>query len=457
MIKKIKILFLIVCCCFLKRATAQHWDSLSSGLDFPPYSMYADSVDNYLYVCGQFNYAGGLSTGGIAKWDGSTFSNFTTLAGSSFCRALTRYHDTIYACAGFWSSEQYVAKWNGVSWDSIGNMNGGGVINFFQYNDELYVLGIFDSINHTHASNIAKWNGTVWSSLKDTVFNGAIDAMAVYNGDIYIGGNFNNVSTGMWRIAKWNGTNYVQLAGGGVYGGMDDIVDMVVYDGELYVSGTFTKSSGNVGNYIQKWNGTNWSEVGGGVMGLGGGNGQIHDMKVYNGELYVVGVFETAGGVPAQHIAKWNGVNWCGFGSSFDNTIGSIQFKYGDMYIGGGFWTIDGDSSVYISKWIGGSYIDTCGHISTGINESNLNNESFTIYPNPTSHQITLEFELTETNNTSIEIKNILGQIVKTISNTTFTKGNNKIEIDVSEFTNGIYFVQLQNGNQLINQKFIKQ
>ncbi|MGZ4057078.1 MAG: T9SS type A sorting domain-containing protein [Bacteroidia bacterium] len=79
------------------------------------------------------------------------------------------------------------------------------------------------------------------------------------------------------------------------------------------------------------------------------------------------------------------------------------------------------------------------------------------MYPNPATNQISLEFDLPETKNSLIEIKNVLGQTVKSISNIAFQKGANKIEIDVSEFSNGVYFVQLQNNNQIINQKFIKQ
>lgn len=84
-------------------------------------------------------------------------------------------------------------------------------------------------------------------------------------------------------------------------------------------------------------------------------------------------------------------------------------------------------------------------------------NDLLNIYPNPANNQITLEFELAETKNISIEIRNVLGQTVKTISTNSFTKGSNKIEVEVNEFSNGLYFLQLQIGNKTIRKKFIKE
>lgn len=96
----------------------------------------------------------------------------------------------------------------------------------------------------------------------------------------------------------------------------------------------------------------------------------------------------------------------------------------------------------------------TCGTgtpLTTGINK--LIAEELNIYPNPATNQIVIE--LIETKSTSIEIKNILGQTVKTIDNRVINK--NQIEIDVSEFPNGLYFVQIQNGNKMEREKFVKE
>lgn len=97
----------------------------------------------------------------------------------------------------------------------------------------------------------------------------------------------------------------------------------------------------------------------------------------------------------------------------------------------------------------------SCDYL-TGITESQIGKEIFKIYPNPAQSQITLEFNFTKTQNTLIEIKNILGQTVKTIDNRAFTIGKNKIEIDVSELSKGLYFIQLQSESKIMSTKFAK-
>ena len=48
----------------------------------------------------------------------------------------------------------------------------------------------------------------------------------------------------------------------------------------------------------------NWTSLGSGL------NNSVYAIVEYNGEIYAGGAFDSAGGIPASHIAKWNGSNW---------------------------------------------------------------------------------------------------------------------------------------------------
>jgi hypothetical protein len=326
----------------------------------------------------------------------------------------------------------------------------------------LYVGGYFDSIGGVPIRSVAKWDGSTWSAVGTfphyAGFQNKINSLAFYMGDLYACGLFLNNAGNVMNIARWDGANWVDV-GGGINGGMDDAVELAVYNGELYVAGLFKQADGNFGNYIQKWNGTSWSDVGGGVIGIYGTNGQIFDIEVYNNALYATGDFSYAGGISAPQIAKWDGTNWCTLGNEIRGAT-CLTKSSTDLYVGWFFKILSngaGDTTGSVIKWIGGNYTDSCGHIATGIVESEFSEESTNIYPSPTTNQITVEFELTETKNTFIEIRNVLGQIVKSITNQAFQKGINRIEIDISEYKSGIYFVQLQNDNRIINRKIIKE
>ena len=79
---------------------------------------------------------------------------------------------------------------------------------------------------------------------------------------------------------------------------------LTVYNGELIAGGEFTNAGGVPANYIAKWNGISWSPLGSGT------NAEVDALTVFNGELIAGGRFTNAGGVDVNFIAKWNGTSW---------------------------------------------------------------------------------------------------------------------------------------------------
>ena len=67
-----------------------------------------------------------------------------------------------------------------------------------------------------------------------------------------------------------------------------------------------------------------------------------------------------------------------------------------------------------------------------------------------------VKFENQKQQNILIEIKNIFGQTIyfESITNAIGIQSKN---IDISLYPKGVYFVQLQNKNSIISEKFIKQ
>lgn len=88
----------------------------------------------------------------------------------------------------------------------------------------------------------------------------------------------------------------------------------------------------------------------------------------------------------------------------------------------------------------------------TSISESSMISNTFKIYPNPANDVITINYDgLTEINS-SIEITNTVGQIImkQDVANETLKN------INVSNLSNGIYFVQLkQNGKSIATKKLV--
>jgi hypothetical protein len=51
----------------------------------------------------------------------------------------------------------------------------------------------------------------------------------------------------------------------------------------------------------------------------------------------VGGTFTSAGGQPANRIAKWDGTNWWALGSGFISTITALAVNGTNLYAGGNF------------------------------------------------------------------------------------------------------------------------
>ncbi len=94
-----------------------------------------------------------------------------------------------------------------------------------------------------------------------------------------------------------------------------------------------------------------------------------------------------------------------------------------------------------------------CGQMATDVSDINANNNELILYPNPASTILDIAINRNSTSgiqNSKIEIYNVLGQLVYSPN---FGQRASNIEIDISHFTNGIYFVK--NGNIVV--KFLKE
>jgi len=87
--------------------------------------------------------------------------------------------------------------------------------------------------------------------------------------------------------------------------------------------------------------------------------------------------------------------------------------------------------------------------VSTG---EEITQSSWVIYPNPASELLNMSLPQVFMGKSNIEIYNEMGAVVRKV-----TTSDKMQVINVSEFTSGIYFVRVANGNTVYNKRFIKQ
>ena len=108
----------------------------------------------------------------------------------------------------------------------------------------------------------------------------------------------------------------------------------------------------------------------------------------------------------------------------------------------------------YIATTGGGTYSvtvkDSSGFCSStssnfvGINEIASNGISYSLYPNPASNKVTLVIGSTSMDNITTEITDVLGNVIYSKEYSAFA-GRMETEIDLSNYSNAVYFLTIRN------------
>ncbi len=240
---------------------------------------------------------------------------------------------------------------------------------------ELYVGGVFTSLDNPETKGIARLEGQEWVSVAGSIngvggsLSSAVYKLLPWNDgtgtDLYAGGTFQNAGDQPCRsIARWDGTDWSPLAGGMNQGQFQlaTIYDMTIWDsprGEQLIVGGIFEQAGNVPcESVAAWDGSSWSALGSGI------DGYVFKLLAFDpdgqGEkLYAMGEFSTAGGQMVEGSAVWDGLSWSP--SGIPSTSQPRMEAYDDgtgraLFIGGTFDEAGGIPSKNIAR-----FSDPCG------------------------------------------------------------------------------------------------
>lgn len=233
------------------------------------------------------------------------------------------------------------------------------------------VGGSFTSICNVAAMNVAMYDPDTdtWSAMGAGLGSAAnrneIRDFAVQpNGRlIAVGQVSSNGTVGVGIVARWTGTQWLQV--GSDFTGVNNWPSVrciaALANGDLIVGGSFTTAGGVPASAVARWNGDVWSGLGTGTSpGVGGVNyPQVHDIEVVtNGDVIVGGQFLTAGGSPANYIARWNGVTWSAMGSGVGGwKVDRLQhMPDGSLVVLGSFESAGGVAAVNVARWNQGTW-----------------------------------------------------------------------------------------------------
>jgi len=328
--------------------------------------------------------AGGIFTSPasyVARWNGTSWSALGTglsgFMGEPFnpfrtVHALVTLPNGDLVASGCFTAAggvtcNGIARWNGASWSALGSGFGGYQVGVpalaILPNGDLVAGGRFDTAGGVIANNIARWNGTSWSALGTGVTTSSAytcvnTVAALPNGDVVAGGYLVNTAGGVAvsSIARWNGTSWSAL-GGGTAGIVRAFAQLP--NGDVVMGGYFTSVGGVSANRIARWDGTSWSALGSGLSWSGTTVAFVNALTTLpNGDIVAGGSFNTAGGVSAFGIARWDGTTWSPLGSgiSAGYVFALTTLPNGDVVAGGDFYFAGGTAAGHVARWDGTSW-----------------------------------------------------------------------------------------------------
>ena len=241
------------------------------------------SAAGIVYVGGIFSSVGGATAFNVARRDGESWASLTTPGEGDF----------------------------GVE---------GSVAALAQEQCGVYVAGSFARAGGVAASNVALFRAGVGFTALGPGLDGPVTALAVEaaTGDLYAAETVcvelaGLVDCAQTRVRRWDGVSWTTFAGTQP-GALFSLV--LGADGSLYGAGSVADAEGSGG--VLRWNGSAWGALGGGVSGIA-----LALFDDGEGGLIAAGEFETAGGVPARNIARWetDGASWSPLGDGLENTV----------------------------------------------------------------------------------------------------------------------------------------
>jgi hypothetical protein len=327
---------------------------------------------DHLYVGGHYYLIqSDRYVGYVARWDGTEWTLLGNGMNHTVYQLAVDGQDNLYAGGEFTLAggvpTNRIAKWDGTSWNALGSGLGGDALTIADveadHSGNIYVTGEFDTVGDIPVQLIARWNGTAWSDLApgprsgwfEVELGSIFDLSVAPNGDLYAGGSFRTIDgVEAHNIARWDGGSWTVLSTAAGNGVNERVLAITIDEKEqVFAGGFFTNAGGLPANHIARWDGTawiNWME--GGERGI---NSIVDALAVNSdGVLYAGGYFTTAGKTPANHIACWDGKEWSPLGKGLDAFVRDLALdSRGNLYAGGAFTTAGDVNARRIARWNG--------------------------------------------------------------------------------------------------------
>jgi hypothetical protein len=236
---------------------------------------------------------------------------------------------------------------------------------------QLVAGGDFTTADGVVVNRVARWDGSAWQAMGSGA-NNSVYALSTLDPDgagpqppvLVAGGTFTLMGGGAAnRIARYDGLAWSPF-GTGMNSSVLAMEHVDFGSGDqLIIGGDFTTANGVAASRAARWDGSTFQPLGAGV------NNYIRTLGTWDPDgpgpapmrLVAGGVFTTAGGAAANHIAYWDSSTWGSFSTSLNGNIVDALTTfdpdasgpaYPQLAVGGDFTLAAGSIANYVAAWV---------------------------------------------------------------------------------------------------------
>ena len=366
-----------------------------------------------------------------------------------------------------------VYEWDGTEWTQLGeDIDGKGFKDWTGLGESISIRGIRVAVgaagpgfgNYVGYVRVFEWNDVEWLQVGEDIdgeaagdASGGSVSLSKDGNRIAIGAKYNDGNgndAGHVRVYEWNGTEWTQMgqdidgeAAGDWSGGS---VSLSNEDHRVAIGASFNDGNGNRSGHVRvyEWNGGEWTRVGEDIDGKSqeAWSGRSVSLSSNGNTVAIGGCTNTVVGFNPGHVQvyKWNGTEWIQYGEEIEGE-GSIDWSGHSVSI-----SSDGQI-VAIGAHLNDGNGEDAGHVRV-FDLSNITSttqdrkDDIVIFPNPTTGNIKLTGIISSA---AITVMDNFGKVVM--------KGSNMDQdLDLSDLSAGIYYLQINTERGLLNSRIIK-
>jgi len=433
-----------------------------------------DTLTGVVYVTGPgINDGYCNDIGEVAQWNGVEWLPVGSggLGATLISSAPTLYNNELIMTGPFihasgnapWS---WINAWDGSDWDTIPGGPNRQVFDYLEYQEKLYAAGRFDYCGGVNTELACVYDGEAWEPLEAiTGVQGNTYALCEYQGEVYIGGNMNFEDfngDSIRHLTKWDGEHFRKVGQGFDYYPFGGVSDMAVLNDTLYIGGQMKLPGSNEYHWLVTFDGDSLRPAN--PMP----NDEVHRLKVHNNAIYASGGFTEIGDVEAEHLARYDGVEWIAInadsairkddiymGFQYSTTFRDFEIMNDTLYACGGFYRMNQDTMRYVAK-LNKNLTTDFPPPATNTEENEFESFNFNLYPNPSPGSLTFSWRQPAAGAVSYRITDARGRVVQHSPPAQYQSGKHEETLSLGQLSVGTYFIRLVTPSGVATKRWVR-